>query len=577
MDSILQTDISQLQGTPSPQTDLFLDASNKPIKFYLYPPLDQNQQLIHLIESHSGLVVGGVTKDTVILSSPDFLMSEDLKRFHVYSYKFVQDSISKGIQPLISYILHSPSTVIASNDLNSLNGPATMRYFTPDEDAYLFEEIRKRPWMGYKGHQIYKDISEEDYFKQRQRSAASLRERIRTLKYDIEYVYKAGPNRTLLKDSNGNYIKDYNIKKKTTSFTAWEDFEMCKTIYTKLRPSVDEKGFEIINFPTGFFDNYANTHPNHTSESWRQRYKNFLSLFGVTNYLKYCIMQVRQEKEALAANVANKDWLSARKHLKKAAGPKLYFPNIPEGNDFVDENLDIFETPEFGEPEIVPAPRPENQFLRPTPQEQIEQSIAMAAQNQADNDLAAAFKSFRDSQPSGPPAKRAKIEQSNSANIDPAIEGMQSPLEFIDEPTVRFSDPRFLQAFKKEGPAIDLANVAAQKESFFSKLDDVLDSNLTVPTKTLFYRLTNLGIKEYYLVFLFHRCNSNRSLVLDCIKNYVETNGDVLLAQKPGIWSDKALEWLEKGDEHSLELLEAYHKVEDLKSQKSYLLKNKRE
>ncbi|ESW98690.1 hypothetical protein KL918_001918 [Ogataea parapolymorpha] len=567
MDSMLHQQIAQYPGAGPAQSDVFIDATGKPMKFYLYPPLDRNQQLINLIENNGGHVVAGVSKDTVILSSEEFLMSEDLKRFHVYRYEFVQKSITHGIQNLSDYEIHNPAEPSAPSPLTNISSPATMRYFTQEEDNVLFEEIRKRPWMGYKGHQIYKDIAELDFFKERNRSAASLRERIRTLKYDIEYVYKAGPNKELLRDANGNYIRDYDIKKKTTNFSAWEDFEMCRTIYMKLRPTTDEKGFEIINFPTGFFDNYASSHPRHTSESWRQRYKNFLSLFGIANYLKYCIMQIRQDKEPQPANSANKDWLNARKHLKRASGPKLYFPNIPEGNEFLDANLETMEASDLVEPEFVPAPRPENQFLRPTPQEQIEQSIAMAAQ-QANQDLVTAFKNFRQEEQDGPPAKRAKRDQrSSSANIDPAIEGMQPPLEFVDEPTTYFSDPRFALSLKNEGPPIDLADVLPRKESFLEQLDKTLDPQVTVTTKTLFSQLASLGIKEYYIIFLFHRCNSRRNLVLDCIKNYLDTNGKELLVQKPGVWSNKALEWLGKNDSHLNSLLELYHGEHDYRTQ----------
>ncbi|GMF04539.1 unnamed protein product [[Candida] boidinii] len=388
-----------------PASKLFTDMDSNPLVFYLAPPFDKNKEMItlitinggeikNLIEPPSESVVVEENIAPIPIASPANI-PQSMKQIRFYSYKFILDSIGKGMQlDLTNYLiagtgipgdlidpaavaeaaLNADSTNFASRETGDANGDsgalihipdfrdvaiiqkdkkktkAPIRYFSVQEDHMLLEEIRKRPWMGFRGHQIYKDISETDYFKLTKRSAASLRERIRTLRYDVQYVYKADSRNNLLKDEDGNYIKVYTIKNKTTPFTATEDFLACKAMFTKLRPSLDEKGFDKLNFPTGYFDQYSKEHPNHTSESWRQRYKNFIILFGIANYLKYYVLTVKQNREPLPVNLANKSWLVQRAAWKKKKTDERL---VYEENDISDSDL-FNELKNFKAPKTYP-------------------------------------------------------------------------------------------------------------------------------------------------------------------------------------------------------------------------------
>ncbi|KGK39353.1 hypothetical protein CAS74_004602 [Pichia kudriavzevii] len=215
----------------------------------------------------------------------------------------------------------------------------SVRYFTDDEDKVLMEEIRKRHWMGIKGHLIYEAISELPYFKNRRRTSASLRERMRTLKFNLGYVYQVDKNHNLLRDEKGNYIKTTKVSNKLIPYNAEDDMILAKTVYQHIDFTVDEQGFEIMVFPTNFYDKFASVYDNHPAESWRQRLKNYIIPFGIVNYLKYYILEMKQGRKPLPTHKANKEWLQARKHIRKTDCPRLYFPNVPLENDIIDENL----------------------------------------------------------------------------------------------------------------------------------------------------------------------------------------------------------------------------------------------
>lgn len=384
------------------KTDIFVDAGLKPYNFYLCHPLDKSQMLIKMIENNGGKVVNDYTQTCIIISSKDYEIPEDLKSAHIYSYEVIQDSVNRGAQQeFTKYLIYIPHSSFESvpqqfnddkvsnsvgdnnddynyeefknsltdhssteNNANHLSSQTnnlfhnentenslvsyqdhSVRYFTAEEDSVLKEEIRKRHYMGIKGHSIYEEISRLPYFMSRMRTPASLRERMRTIKYNVGYVYKVDKKNNLLKDSDGNYIKTTQITAKLTPYTAEDDVILCKTIYFMLEIVTDVQGFEHIVYPTNFFDRFALVYDNHTPESWRQRCKNYLSYFGIVNYLKYYIMQCKIGSKPLPSNTADKEFLAARKKIKGKPVPIIYLPNIPQDNKFIDDNIE-FITPE---------------------------------------------------------------------------------------------------------------------------------------------------------------------------------------------------------------------------------------
>ncbi|VUG18121.1 DEBR0S3_02784g1_1 [Brettanomyces bruxellensis] len=587
--------------TASNDDQLFVGPDGTSYIFYLCPPLNTNDLLIKMIEEHGGGVTYDLEHTCIVISVPGNVPDE-LRSAHIYSYKVIEDSVREGIQQEFGrYLIHNPevedivqgevdengNTVIGAPDegdmrsgshLEDDNGfntetndlqvlPSTIsaslatavfprrhgiKYFTPEEDAFLLEEIRKRPWLGFRGHQIYKEIAAMDFFRKRGRSYSSLRERIRTLKYHVGYVYKATKDHKLLVDENGNYVRTYLIKGRTTSFTAADDFALTKVIYQKLNPSEKPNGFETVLFPTNFFDKFCHIFVQHTSESWRQRFKNYLVIFGIKNYLKYYIVQKKQGLDPQPSNLANKEWMRARRELRKADNAlRLYFPNIPMGNKFIDDNIDMIEVPEL-----------EGKNL-----EVFTPVIISSNSNDSDEEPVRKKQHTSNNQPHQIESYDPELKEEPKTKPEQII-------AFVDVPTTSFREKTFVRSYKKYGEPMDLKSIVASKPAFYAKLDSVFSQGSLSP-KQLSFELRKIGIKEYYTVFLMHRCNSNRQLVKKSICHFIETNGHELLCIGPGAWSNKALSWLDKQNEHLNTLLKKYHGEENFESELRSLRRTK--
>lgn len=581
---------------------LFTSKDGTPYVFYLCPPLSTNETFNILIRDHGGEITNNPNADKcVIIAVPDHI-PESLKYHRVYSWRVIENSIACGYQleysnylirqnshkrhadgtsmngeeeegdprePIVPYSDNNSSPTSNNNHTRNNHNLALvptnneeslvvhsniirkhgMKYFTSEEDATLLEEIRKRPWLGYRGHQIYKEISQLDFFKERGRTAASLRERIRTLKYNVGYVYKVDSNHHLLVDENGNYVRTYLLQNRVNPFTAADDFGLCKVVYERLHPKENDSGFETILFPTNFFDKYSGIFPHHTAESWRQRFKNYLAIFGVANYLKYFIVQRKQGRQPLPSNLANRDWIKARRSLRKTDGPRLYFPNIPIENEFIDENIDTIEVPEIDGKNLetlTPMSWNDNRSSRPRSQQP-------------------APKRQRTNNSSATPAPVTSTE-SLKDTTHRALTNPESISQFIDVPTTNFKEKTFVRSYRKYGEPMNIKLALENKRLFYVKLDQAF-SHESLSPKQLSGQLRKLGIKEYYTVFLMHRCNSNRKLVEESIKHYVETNGHELLCLEPGAWSNKSLDWLNLRNQHLSDLLKKYHGEENFESQ----------
>lgn len=609
----------------SGKSDIFVDAAMKPYNFYLCPPLNRSERLVDMVEDNGGRVVHDFLQNCIVISSPDYVVPEDLKTAHIYSYEVIQDSANRGAQQeFANYLIHVPTKNRESvphqyserkdqpgagggDDLSGIGGTGddynfdvpghghagagevsgngngngngngadindgddgveaeeagsnhlgvhgselifphnksegsianyddhSVRYFTDEEDKVLMEEIRKRHWMGIKGHSIYEAISKMPYFVSRRRTPASLRERMRTLKYKVGYVYKVDKKNRLLKDASGSYIKTTQITSKLTPYTAEDDLLLCKTIYLKLDIVTDDKGFESVVFPTNFFDKFAIVYDTHTPESWRQRYKNYLSIFGIANYIKYYIMEVKNDEEPLPANIANKEWLQARKHIKKTDCPRLYFPNIPQENEFIDENLYYIALPAY-DTKIF-------EFDNPFRNIKKEESDGFSPEPITSSS-----------------AGTTEMVNNTEKAIEEATAGSDYN-GFVDEPTTEFIEVAFKKSYRKYGPPINLASVSDKKAliTTFKKIFSVQGEKLA--PRELSKRLLEEGVQEYYTVFLIYRCNSIKSLVQESLLNYVETDGAELLVMKPGIWSNKCIEMFEKHDPKLEKILKSYH------------------
>ncbi|GMG36154.1 unnamed protein product [Ambrosiozyma monospora] len=124
------------------------------------------------------------------------------------------------------------------------------------------------------------------------------------------------------------HSKESIINRKPKRFTAEEDFKFAKTIFAKCKSiSVDQRGYESFYIPGSFYKNFAKMN-GRTPESWRQRFKNYLLVFGVMNYLEYHILMIQNKKKPLPVNLANPRWLKARIAAAKV-DVCLHYPGLP--------------------------------------------------------------------------------------------------------------------------------------------------------------------------------------------------------------------------------------------------------
>lgn len=435
---------------------------------------------------------------------------------------------------------------------------ANVRYFSPEEDRFLFEEVRKFHWMGIKGHSLYAKIASNPFFVSRNRSTSSLRERMRTLKYNLGYVYKTGKNNKLLKDANGNYIPTTDITSKLTPYTAYDDIILCKTIYENIDIVTNERGYENIVFPTSFYDKFAKLYDNHTPESWRQRFKNYILVFGIANYLKYYIIQIKNNKTPLPTNTANKEWLLARNHMKKTDGPKLYFPGVPEGNDIINNNLYLISIPGYEDKEF----EFENPFREAKRRKLLnEQNSALQPDNN-DHIMQEMIQNIKKSEDEHQNMLMTQADDENESDEETV---------FIDEPTTYFQETVFMKAYKRNPDCID-KSLMDNKEELIDKVKEIFSSQGSSP-KEISQKLISIGVRQYYTVFLIFRCQLDQSNMLKCIINYIKTEGQELLVVKPGIWSNKSMDYIAKKDEHYDDLLRDYHGKRQFKKFKQIMEK----
>ncbi|ODV94928.1 hypothetical protein PACTADRAFT_34678 [Pachysolen tannophilus NRRL Y-2460] len=186
--------------------------------------------------------------------------------------------------------------------------------FTEEEDEYILEEVRKHP-RNRKGYTLYNDISKN----LKNRTAVSIRSRFKQyLEPRLKYVYQVDSNNNLIKDSNNELIKTSDLAltiNRSTPFTADDDYILAKKITESAMITTNKEGKEIVTWTTSkFFDNLAGTYPDHSKLSWRDRYRKFISVYGIQKYLNYYEKCEEADIEPVAVNVLLKETRKDRRH-----------------------------------------------------------------------------------------------------------------------------------------------------------------------------------------------------------------------------------------------------------------------
>lgn len=240
------------------------------------------------------------------------------------SFKYVDDALSQGIAPLLPDFQlvgefaggnkkrpHSEDFVGTVATVDRVSGGSdvgqkvvkkkantgkTTTKFTPEADSYILEQVRMKPRFRT-SHKFFEELAHHEPL--RGHTGNSVRSRYRLqLENKLGYVYKTDNFDQLILDENGQHIAIPVESAKTmkTKFTAQDDFDLCNDIIDYVvrtqdplqihntgdsKYPLDENKFSVSIL---FFDQYATEHPNHSSSSWRDRYRKFARVYGLQRY-----------------------------------------------------------------------------------------------------------------------------------------------------------------------------------------------------------------------------------------------------------------------------------------------------
>lgn len=233
-----------------------------------------------------------------------------------------------------------------STHSNTKNG------FTPEEDAFILDEVRKNPHRR-STHQLFKEIA----IKLGKHTGNSIRYRFRThLASSLNYVYKVDSNGILQLDENKNLIVSNELPPTVKNkFTADDDYLLAKEVKKRLSLLNSSNGNDNsiidskpIPLPGKFFEELQENYPHHTKAAWRDRYRKFIVPYGLENYIKYYEEQKSQNLQPdEIKNFTGKNlYKSSKKFRQTSIGLD---DNNSNSNDLVGETLNQFNNSEDNE------------------------------------------------------------------------------------------------------------------------------------------------------------------------------------------------------------------------------------
>ncbi|EDK39454.2 hypothetical protein PGUG_03552 [Meyerozyma guilliermondii ATCC 6260] len=300
-------------GMPS----IFNFPGGNPMLFYIAPDEPLRNEYVHKITNY-----GGVIADTEPRPSNQIILLSSYHLGHrsAYKFSFVDDSIEQGaVQNLDNYrfgyegeaddatnhAYEAIKAVGSSPGRTVRNGRITHR-FNKVKDDYILKQVRMHPKYR-NSHKFFDDLANHPQLEGH--TGNSIRSRFRThLEPKLDWVYKTASDGSLIKDEHGQLIRDTldNLPKTLKNrFTAEEDYELCQAIVDFNRArffgAADEHGivrdetgkpkeFDLygqLTVPISFFSTLAKTNPMHTPNSWRDRYRKFVSRYGAKKYIDY--------------------------------------------------------------------------------------------------------------------------------------------------------------------------------------------------------------------------------------------------------------------------------------------------
>lgn len=298
---------------------IFIDEAGAPLNFWLAG--DPSGVYANKILSHGGHVTTRKEppeNDQVIVLSHTALPNRIS-----FSYKLVDDSIAFTEMPDIRpYKLVPGELVLNKRDFseadtaqlavraaaeaeNSLKRPKlepkqphkTFR-FNAEKDEYILEQVRLHPKYRT-SHKFFADLARHE--KLAGHTGNSVRSRFRLhLLPSLEFVYQTDEFDQVVLDANGEKVRIPLVdlpKTLKNRFTADEDYFLCKEVYDHVlkkdpkrelpKDSDGDIDENYLSVGVSYFDEYAKRRPEHSSSSWRDRYRKFAKSVGVQKYIRY--------------------------------------------------------------------------------------------------------------------------------------------------------------------------------------------------------------------------------------------------------------------------------------------------
>ncbi|RCK55253.1 DNA-binding protein RAP1 [Candida viswanathii] len=187
---------------------------------------------------------------------------------------------------------HQPQPEVARDALlisqSSRNKPKTPNRFTEEQDEFVLERVREKPRLR-NSHKFYDALAEHP--KLAPHTGNSIRSRYRrVLRHRLYFVYKTDDHDRLVFDSHGQKINigideiGGTLKNK---FTAEDDYRLCLAL----------KNSNKIVYSV--FSDLYRRYPNHSINSWRDRYRKFVKEDEIDDYINYYLRKKRQGREPL--------------------------------------------------------------------------------------------------------------------------------------------------------------------------------------------------------------------------------------------------------------------------------------
>lgn len=311
-------DHNQVMAPPGVLLSIFTEANGQPMVFYI-DQLDPNRdKYIKLIHSAGGLVETDerVLENRLVVQLSSFAWDDRT----TVSFSFIDDSLKKGsmcfmdqyrIMPGLIKKRMSPyeesmeaADAVAHALAKKLKMSKTTTKFTPEADKYILEQVRLKPRFRT-SHKFFEELSHHELL--RGHTGNSVRSRFRAhLEHRLDYVWKTDEYDNLVLDHEGRQIAIPTNSAKTIKnrFTAEDDYNLCRDIIDHVLANQDADQLKVTDgsyeYPLNenkfsvlivFFDEYARLHPQHSSSSWRDRYRKFARVYGLQKYRDYYLRE----------------------------------------------------------------------------------------------------------------------------------------------------------------------------------------------------------------------------------------------------------------------------------------------